>query len=87
VNPPEIAELAPPEVDAVTLTFPAACAGVENVSDVGEFTVTEDAATVDEPIVTEVLPATKFVPVIVTLVPPAVGPNAGDSDVAVGAAS
>jgi hypothetical protein len=87
VNPPETAELVPPDVDTVTLTFPADAAGVENISDVAEFTVTEAVEMVDEPIVTEVLPATKLVPVIVTLVPPAVGPYAGDSDVAVGANS
>jgi hypothetical protein len=74
----------PPDVDTVTATFPADAAGVEKVSDVAEFTVTEAVEMVDEPIVTEVLPATKFVPTIVTLVPPAVGPNAGVSDVAVG---
>jgi hypothetical protein len=77
----------PPDVVTVTATFPADAAGVENVSDVAEFTVTEPAGIVDPPMVTDVLPATKFVPVIVTLVPPAVGPNAGDSDVAVGTAS
>jgi hypothetical protein len=87
VNPPGTAELVPPDVDTIMLTFPAACAGVENVSEVVEFTVTEAAGIVVPPKVTDVLPATKFMPVIVTLVPPAVGPNAGVSDVAVGAAS
>jgi hypothetical protein len=77
----------PPDVDTVTATVPADSAGVVNVSDVDEFTVTEPAGIVDPPMVTDVLPATKFVPAIVTLVPPAVGPYAGDSDVAVAADS
>jgi hypothetical protein len=74
----------PPGVVTVTATLLADAAGVENVSDVVEFTVTEAAGMVVPPMVTEVFPATKFVPVTVTLVPPAVGPNAGDSDVTVG---
>ncbi len=77
----------PPDVDTVTETLLADAAGVENVNDVAELTITEAAGMVVPPIVTEVLPATKFVPVTVTLVPPAVGPNAGDNDVAVGADS
>jgi hypothetical protein len=84
VNPPETAELVPPDVDTITLTLPADAAGVVKVSDVAEFTVTEAAGMVVPPMVTEVLPETKFVPAIITLVPPAVGPADGDNDVTVG---
>ncbi len=87
VKPPAIEELVPPDVDTVTATFPAACAGVENVRDVDEFTVTEPVGTVVPPIVTEVSPITKFVPLIVTIVPPALCPSAGLIELAVGAAS
>jgi hypothetical protein len=87
VYPPGTAELVPPGVVTVRETLPAEAAGVEKVKDVAEFTVTEAAGMMDVPIVTEVLPATKFVPVTVTLVPPAVDPYAGDSDVTVGKGS
>jgi hypothetical protein len=50
------------------------------VREVEEFTITAPAAIMFEPIVTIVLPGTKLVPVIVTEVPPATGPNAGLSE-------
>jgi hypothetical protein len=84
VKPPETAELVPPAVVTVTATLPAACAGVEKVSEVAELTVTEAAGIVVPPIVTVVAPETKFAPVIVTLVPPAIGPTAGDIEATVG---
>jgi hypothetical protein len=74
----------PPEVLTVTVTLPAACAGVIKVRDVEELTI---ADTVTPPIVTEVSPITKLVPVIETEVPPAIGPKAGLREVAVGNAS
>jgi hypothetical protein len=66
----------------VTVTAPALPAGVVAVMDVPLTTTTLVAAAV--PNVT-VAPATKFVPVMVTAVPPAVGPLFGLTLVTVGA--
>src|SRR5204862_1748050 len=66
----------------VTLAAPAACAGVVAVIVVALVTVTAAAAV--PPTVT-VAPLTKFVPVIVTPVPPAVAPDGGAMLVTVGA--
>jgi hypothetical protein len=68
----------------VTLTEPAACAGVVAVIDAAFTTTTLVAAL--PPIVT-VAPAPKPVPVIVTAVPPAAGPLVGAMPVTVGAAA
>jgi hypothetical protein len=68
----------------VTVAAPAACAGVVAVIVVAFTTVTPVAAV--PPMVT-VAPATKFVPVIVTLVPPAIGPLEGAIPVTVGGGS
>jgi hypothetical protein len=66
----------------ITLTAPAACAGVVAVIDVPLTTTTVVAAA---PPMLTVAPLTKFVPLIVTAVPPAVDPVAGDTPVTVGA--
>ena len=65
-----------------TFTVPAASAGVVAVIDVLLTTVTPVAAV---PPKLTVAPAKKFVPVIVTPVPPAVGPVLGAIEVTVGA--
>ena len=65
----------------VTVTAPAALAGVAAVMLVLLTTTTFAAA--PPPNVT-VAPAAKFVPVIVTAVPPAVGPPFGDTLLTVG---
>jgi hypothetical protein len=65
----------------VTVTAPALPAGVVAVMDVLLTTTTLVAAA--DPNVT-VAPDTKFVPVIVTAVPPVVGPLLGDTPVTVG---
>lgn len=65
-----------------TFTVPEACAGVTAVIVVLFVTLTLEAG--DPPIVT-VAPATKFVPLMVTDVPPAAGPELGDIAVTVGA--
>jgi len=69
-----------PEVPAgvvtVTVTGPAGCAGVGNVSVVGLVTVTALAETVTPPMVTVVWPGWNPLPVTVTVVPP-VGPGLG----------
>ena len=64
----------PPGVVTRTSTAPAACAGVVAVIWVAEFTVYDVAAV--PPNVTEVAPV-RSVPVIVTIVPPAVVPEEG----------
>ena len=87
MKPPGTAPLVPPIVVTETATLPAALAGVVNVSDVALFTVTLPAGMVVPPMVTEVLATTKLVPVIVTAVPPAVGPDVGLIDVTVGGAT
>ena len=73
----------PPAVVNTTSTAPAALAGVTTVTEVALTFVSEVPAV--PPNVTLVVP-TKFVPVIVTVVEPAVGPETGESDVIVGAA-
>src|SRR4029079_14214512 len=84
VNPFVRVPLRPLGFVAVTLTAPAACAGVTAVIDVELATVTLVAAV--PPIVT-VAPVAKFVPVIVTFVPPAVVPAVGEIAVTVGGAT
>ena len=75
----------PPEVVTTTLTVPGVTvAGDTAVIDVGEFTTTPVADS--DPNFT-VAPVMNPVPVIVTDVPPDVGPVAGDSDVTVGTAA
>jgi hypothetical protein len=59
--------------------------GEVTVRDVGLVTLTEPAGTVAPPNVTVVLLATKSVPVMVTTVPPAIGPELGLRFVTVGA--
>ena len=66
----------------VTLTAPAACAGLVAVIVVLLTTLTAVAAV--PPTVT-VAPVTKLVPVIVSAVPPAVGPDVGVTPLIVGA--
>ena len=66
--------LVPPEVVTVTLTVPADSAGEVAVIDVAELTVTAVAVTVPNFTVAEEV---KFVPVIVTVVPPDVKPLVG----------
>ena len=73
----------PPGVVTRTLAVPAVPAGVSAVIEVALTTVTLVAAV--PPIVTPVAPV-KSVPVIVTLVPPAIGPLAGLIPLTVGAA-
>jgi len=66
----------------VTGTVPLACAGVSAVIVVALTTVTVDAGA--PPMVTTA-PVAKFVPVIVTAVPPRVAPEPGVTRVTVGA--
>ena len=77
----EVADV-PPVVVTVTSTVPVP-AGEVAVIDVAEFTVKPVALVA--PNLTAVAPV-KLVPVIVTLVPPAVGPAVGEIEVTVGAA-
>jgi hypothetical protein len=65
-----------------TATVPATWAGVVAVTWVADVTWTPVA--VVEPKVTAVVPV-RWVPVMVTLVPPVVGPEVGVTDVTVGA--
>ena len=74
----------PPGVITATSTAPAACAGVVAVMVFALTTVKLVAAT--PPNVTAVAPV-KLVPVIVTLVPPATGPEPWLTLVTVGAAA
>ncbi len=74
--------LVPAGVVTVTLTVPVP-AGDVAVIEVPEWTTTPVAATV--PNLTAVAPV-KFIPEIVTLVPPAAGPDFGDMEVTQGAA-
>lgn len=73
----------PKEVVTVTLTDPALPAGDVAVMEVDELTVTDEEA-VDPK--STVVGATKFVPVIVTAVPPEVGPAEGLNELTVGCA-
>ena len=79
----EVAEV-PPVVVTVTSTVAAACAGEVAVIWVAETTVKPEAAVV--PKWTAVAPV-KLVPVMVTEVPPAVGPEVGATEPTVGAAT
>ena len=72
----------PPDSVTRTSRAPAVPAGVTAVIEVALAMTTLVAAV--PPIVT-VAPAAKLVPVSVTAVPPAVGPEAGDTAVSVGA--
>ena len=81
---PFVAVADPPAVVKTTSTAPANLAGVTTVTDVA-LTFVNDVPAVP-PKVTPVV-AVKLVPVIVTVVPPAVGPDTGDNDVIVGAAT
>ena len=73
----------PPGVVTATLFAPALPAGVSTVMVVVE--VMFESVTATPPTVTLVMPATKFVPVIVIDVPPRVEPLVGLTDVIVGA--
>ena len=73
----------PPAVTTM-LAVPAVPGGVVHVIDVAETTVTLVQA---EPPTVTVAPLTKFVPVIVIAVPPAVEPDVGFTDVTVGEAA
>ena len=66
--------LAPPGLVTTTSTEPAACAGTVAVMVVALVTLTLVAATPSKVIVA---PEAKLFPVMVTIVPPAVGPVAG----------
>ena len=72
----------PTGVVTATSTAAAACAAVVAVIEVGLTIVTAVGPT--PPIVIEVAPV-KLVPVMVTAVPPAIGPLAGEIAVTVGA--
>jgi len=74
----------PSGVVTVTLTVPALSAGEVAVIDVAELTVKPVAAMLPK---STTLAPVKFVPVIVTLVPPAVVPELGEIPVTVGAIS
>ena len=71
----------PPRLVTVTVTAPAACAGVVAVIDVLLTTTTLVAAV---PPNDTVAPVAKFVPVMVTAVPPPVGPLFGVTLLTVG---
>ena len=83
VNPPVLVT-GPPAVVNTTSTAAAALAGVTTVTEVA-LTFVRDVPAVP-PNVTPVV-AVKLVPVIVTVVPPAVGPLDGDTELIVGAAT
>jgi len=78
------AALVPPAVVTSTLADPALPAGVVQVADVEEATLTDVHAT--PPTVMPVAPV-KLVPVMVMDVPPAVGPLVGETEVTDGAAT
>jgi hypothetical protein len=75
-------ERAPCVVVTATATVPAACAGEVTLSLVADVTCTDVA--VVEPKVTLVVPV-RWVPMMVTVVPPVVDPEVGVTDVTVGA--
>ena len=80
MNPP-VSVTEPPELVNTTLTAPELkTAGVVTVTDVA---VTVPKVPATPPKVTEVVPV-KLVPVIVTVVPPAVGPDDGEISAIVG---
>lgn len=80
----EVVAVVPPGVVTVTSCAPALPAGETAVSWVGEMGVT--TAALDPPNLTPVALA-RLVPVIVTTVPPSVGPDAGLTPVTVGGAA
>ena len=67
----------------MTLTVPAACKGVLQVIEVALTKVTAVAGVVSN-VTAKPAPETNPVPVIVTSVPPAVGPDEGETVVIVG---
>ncbi len=73
----ELVALVPPEVVAVTFTTPADSSGDFAVHEVVEEQLTLVAALAPKSIVVAAVAVRKFVPVIVTLVPPVVGPEFG----------
>ena len=75
--------LAPEGSARSTSTVPAACAGASAVSCVEEVKVTDVAGVVPK---LTVVAAVKLVPVIVTVLPPLVGPAFGATAVIVGTA-
>jgi hypothetical protein len=77
----ELVVLVPPGPVTVTSTVPDP-AGEVAVIDVAELTVTPVAVPLPK---ATVLPAAKFVPVTVTVVPPDAGPLAGETALTVGA--
>jgi len=77
-----LAELVPPGVVTKTLAVPALPAGVVQVEEVADITVTPVHA--KPPTVILVAPV-KLVPVMVMVVPPAVGPLVGETEATVGA--
>ena len=83
MNPPTLVT-DPPEPVNTTSRAPAVPAGVTTVIEVA-LVLTIDVPAVP-PNVTEDVPV-KLVPVIVTVVPPAIGPDDGVIDVIVGAAT
>jgi hypothetical protein len=80
----EFAELVPPTVVTRMLTVPATCAGVVQVAEVAEATLTDVQAV--PPTDIPVAPV-RLVPVMVMVVAPVVGPLAGETEVTVGAAT
>jgi hypothetical protein len=81
VNPLAWLPLSPPELVTVTVTAPALPAGVVAVIVVLFTTTTFVAALLPN---FTVAPLAKFVPMIVTAVPPATGPLFGDTLLTVG---
>ena len=79
-----LAALVPPGVVTKTLAVPALPAGVVQLTEVADVTVTPVHA--DPPTVMPVAPV-RLVPVMVMDVPPAVGPLVGETEVTVGAAT
>ena len=79
-----MAALVPPAVVTKTLAVPALPAGVEQVAEVADVMVTPVHAV--PPTVIPVAPV-KLVPVMVMVVPPAVDPLVGETEVTVGAAT
>ena len=75
----DVAE-APPEPSTITLTVPAP-AGLVAVISVAETTSTLVARVVPN---STIEPSLKFVPVMITVVPPAAGPKSGLTPVTVG---
>lgn len=76
MNPPVFVPLAPPVLVTTTSNVPAVCAGVNAVIDESFTTATLDAAL---PPIETLAPDWNPEPVIVIEVPPAVGPDDGDT--------